>query len=287
MLRRANNIASLLTMGSAMLISAGAAMAGPPGSISYGGFTAVNGTITAPCPTAATSCGAAITGKGFFQRSIVVGGQTYFQTITGDTDANVASAADISDLAFYDENFVQQGGGSGIADSQSLFAAGTTANPGDFTASTAINSGWANTGGDVITLSQGIDDTANGFNLGFTFTGDGTNATSLSVTQSINLDGTDKQVFDLRQQVATSDDTSDPLPDVAGSTIGWLTGEIIQAVWMGQKVTVTDAGDVQSSGFQSYTNVTTGATASYTDQTDVGPWAYDPTFTGSAPAPSF
>lgn len=280
-MRRANKV--LLTMGSAMLISSGAALAGPPGGIAYNGFTASGGTISAACPAAATSCGTAITGDGFFQRSLVIGGVTYYQTIVLPTGADVASAADISDLAFADENFVQQGGGTGIADSQHLFAAGTVSNPGDFTADTFINSGWAQGAGDVISLSQVVDDGANGFNVGFALTGDGTNTTSLTVTQEVSLGGSDRQSFDLRQVTATdAGDTSGfPLPN--GDTISWVSGDIIQAVWMGQAVT---ASDQQLSGFQGYTNITTGVAVSYTDQTATGPFAgaWDDTDFGTAPA---
>lgn len=281
-MRRANKV--LLTMGSAMLISSGAAMAGPPGSIAYGGYTASSGTISAACPGTADSCGAAITGNGFFQRSIVVGGTTFFQTIVVPTGANVTTSGDIANLAFADENFVQQGGGTGISDNQHLFAAGTTSNPGDFTADTAINSGWAQGGGDVIVLSQDVVDASAGFNLGFSLTGDGTNTTSLSVTQDVSLGGSDSQKFDLRQLTASSagDTSAFTLAGPTGGTISWASGEVIQAVWMGQAVT-TAGSTQQLSGFQGYTNVSTSSTVSYTDQTATGPFSYDTTDFGSAP----
>ena len=139
-MRRANIVS--LTMGSAMLISAAAAMAGPPTGITYGGFSATSGTISAACPGTYT-CGAAITGNGFFQRALTnSGGTTFYQTIVLPTGAAVTGGV-TSGLAFADENFVQQGGGTGIADQSTLFQLGTTSNPGDFTASTQINSGWA------------------------------------------------------------------------------------------------------------------------------------------------
>lgn len=276
-MRRANKV--LLTMGSAMLISSGAAWAGPPSPMTYGSYTASSGTISAACPSGA-SCGTAITGNGFFQRSVVIGGTTYFQTIVLPTGANVTTSSDIAGLAFADENFVQQGGGTGISDNQHLFAAGTASNPGDFTADTAINSGWAQGTGDVIVLSQDVVDSAAGFNLGFSLTGDGTNTTSLSVTQDVSLVGTDKQKFDLRRLTASAagDTSAFALPN--GGTIAWASGEVIQAVWMGQAVTT--AGQ-QLSGFQGYTNVTSNSSATYTDQTSTGPWNYDTTDFGAAP----
>jgi hypothetical protein len=278
-MRRANKV--LLTMGSAMLISSGAAMAGPPAPMGYNQYTASGGSITATCPTGAT-CGTAITGNGFYQRSVSIGSNTYFQTIVLPTGATVSSAGDIAGLSFADENFVQQGGGTGIADNQHLFASGTSSNPGDFTADTAINSGWANTGGDVIALSQTVVDSSAGFNLGFSLTGDGTNTTSLSVTQDVSLGSSDLQKFDLRQVTAAAggDTSGFALPD--GGTISWTAGQVIQAVWMGQAVT---AGPSQQlSGFQGYTNVSTDVAATYTDQVTTGPWNYDTTDFGSAPS---
>lgn len=281
-MRRANKI--LLTMGSAMVITSSMAMAGPPGGISYNGFTSSGGTISSACPAGATSCGTAITGNGFFQRSLVVSGTTYYQTIVLPTGANVASAADITGLAFSDENFVQQGGGTGIADNQHLFAATTTSNPGNFTADTAINAGWAQGAGDVISLSQVVDDPASTFNVGFSLTGDGTNTTSLTVTELVNLGGSDRQVFDLRQISAGSAGSSTALPD--GSTVSWVSGDVIQAVWMGQAVT---ASGQQLSGFLGYTNVTSSVAISYTDQTATGPTTgsfagtYDTSVFGAVP----
>lgn len=269
-------------MGSAVLISSGAAMAGPPSGITYGGFSATSGTISASCPGTVDSCGAAITGNGFFQRSIVVGGTTFFQTIVIPTGADV-TGGDVTGLAFADENFVQQGGGTGISDQQHLFAVGTSSNPGDFTGNTAINSGWAQGSGDVITLDQTVEDSSAGFKLGFSLTGDGTNTTSLNVTQDVSLGGSDSQKFDLRQlTAATAGDTSAyVLPGTTGGTISWASGEVIQAVWMGQAVT-TAGSTQQLSGFQGYTNVSTSTSVSYTDQTATGPFSYDAAF-GTAP----
>jgi len=280
-MRRANKV--LLTMGSAMLISAGAAVAGPPAA--YNGYSSASGTITATCPTGSfDSCGTAITGDGFFQRSVVIGGQTYFQTIVLPNGANVSNSADIANLAFADENFVKQGGGEGIADSQHLFAAGVSTNPGDFTADTLINSGWAQgTADSVIALTQSVVDTAVGFNLGFGLTGDGVNTTSVDVTQSVALDKTlalpDKQEFALHRLTATAAGTSVALPNSASVT--WASGDVIQAVWMGQSVT---AVATQVSGYQAYAVVagSTTASVSYSDQTSTGPWSYDTTF-GTAP----
>lgn len=299
-MRKPNNV--LLTMGSAMLIFSGAAMAGPP--MAYGQFNAnasgvITSTGTGGCPAAATSCGAAVTGNGFFQRSVVIGGVTYFQTIILPENTAVSGSA-LSTVPFADENFVRQGVAptcstdpttcGGIADSQHLYELGSLSNPGDVSAATTINAGWARGTGDVVSLNQSVIDAAAGFNVGFTMTGDGTNSTSLSVTQdiSLNTDGThpnDKQKFDLRQLTASSAGTLSPLLPTGstnGGTISWQAQQIINAVWMGQAVT-TSGTDQQFSRYQGYSNVTTGADTAYTDQTAAAPINYDTAIFGAAP----
>lgn len=301
-MRREHNV--LLTMGSVMLITSGAAMAGPPPGMTYGDFSVSGGNITmGTCPSGVT-CGTAITGDGFLQRSLVVSGTTYYQTIVLPSGGVTATTGAISTLAFVDENFVQQGGTSGIADQQTLQSGGTTSDPTTFSASTTINSGWAQGAGDVISLSQTVDDPGTGandaFNVGFSLTGDGTTATSLNVTESVGLGGTnpnpDRQKFDLRQLTATSA-SSETLSSSAnnngnGGTVTWVAGDIIQAVWMGQAVTATGT-DQQSSGFLGYAVIPAGSTTatqsiSYTDQTTTGPSFgapndYDTVTFGTAP----
>lgn len=321
---RAMNRIKIFTVGSAMLITSAAAVAGPP--ISYNGFTASGGTIT-PDTSFCTggsptfSCSTPLTGNGFLQRSItdLSTGTTYFQTIILPTNADVATAGDIANLAFADENFVQQGGGTGIADQQSNFAVGTTANPGDFSSSTKINAGWAQGSGPVVELTQSIDDpyvpavagppavAAHGsdFFLDFALTGDGTQATSLKVNQSVSLctdlsdtGCTDKQVLDVRRLIASSASSTSALPSDAQlqgpAQVSYGINDIIQAVWLGQAVTTTTgAATPDKSGFLGYTNVTAqlanpldGTTSNgYSSQTETGPdfggtTVYDPVFTG-------
>lgn len=290
-MRRADKV--LLTMGSAMLISSGAAVAGSP--TTYGAWSVTGGVITpsVTCPSGFT-CGAAITGNGFFQRQITAtDGTKYFQTIITPTGATATSGA-ISALEFTDENFVKQGGGTGIADSQHLSAPSTTANPGVFTSTTAINAGWAQgVGENAIDLHQNVNDTTNGFTLDFTLTDASTDNTapivginesvSLYSPTSVNSSPTDKQVFYLKQLKAAGAGTSVALPTGAtpATTISWAANDIIQAMWLGQEVTA-GTGGTQAFGVQGYTDVTTAVTASYSDQSAVGPWNWDTTF-GTAP----
>ena len=294
-MQRANKL--LLTMGSAMLISSGVAMAGSP--TPYGAWSVNSGAITTnvACPSG-FSCGAAITGDGFFQRQLTAtDGTKYFQTIITPTGATAGGTGPaLSTLEFTDENFVKQGGGTGIADSQNVSAAGTIANPGDFTSTTAINAGWAKASAseNQIDLHQGLNDTTNQFTLDFTLQDASTNnsAPVVGINESVGLytagnpnsSPTDKQVFYLKQLKAPASGTSAALPAGAtpATTISWATGDIIQAMWLGQEVTA-GTGGAQDFGVQGYTNVTTPATASYSDQSSVGPWNWDATF-GTAPS---
>ncbi|MEJ2553094.1 MAG: hypothetical protein P8079_03525 [Gammaproteobacteria bacterium] len=283
-MRKAHKVA-LITMGSAMLITSGAAMAGPP--TAYGDWTVSGGPISpnVTCPATFT-CGAAITGDGFFQRQITDStGTQYFQTIITPVGATATTATALSNLAFTDENFVQQAGGTGIADQQNVYAPSTVSNPGDFTSTTAINSGWAQGAGEnAIDLAQTVDDSAAQapFTLAFTLTDSSTNnsAPVVGINEQVSLyspgnpnsDPNDKQTFYLKQLKATSasSEVLDGATDATGAgvldtsvtpntgTIAWGNGDLIQAMWMGQVVTSGTSGGAQAFGVQTYTNVDGG-----------------------------
>ena len=76
-----------------------------------------------------------------------------------------------------------------------------------------------------------------------------------------------------------------PTGATPATTVTYSTGDIIQAMWLGQQVTGGTTGGAQLFGTQSYTvNPTTTATSvSYSDQTSVGPFNWDPVF-GAAPS---
>lgn len=286
-MRRADKV--LLTMGSAMLISSAAALADPP--TPYGQYSVNNGTITyspttpsgtdATCPSGFT-CGAAITGNGFFQRQITQGGVKYFQTITTATDAT-ATSGQLATIDFTDENFVKQGGGTGIADQQQVHAPSTTLNPGDFLSTTAINGGWAKASAsqDAINVTQTISDTVNGFDLTFNLADASTNntapivtideAVSLYTSTNPNSDPADKQHFYLYQLKGPASPSSVSLPSgaIPTTSLSWAQDEIIQAMWLGQAVTA-GTGGVQAFGVQSYSNVTAGTQISYSEQGAIG-----------------
>jgi hypothetical protein len=269
-MRTANKL--LLTMGSAMLISSGVVMADPP--TSYGQYTVLNGGITPnPCPSGFT-CGAPTTGKGFFQRQLTdSSGNKYFQTIITPTSTTPGTtygttANPLSSLDFTDENFVKQGGGTGIADSQHVYSAATTANPGDFSSTTAINSGWAKASAaqNAIDLHQNINDVTSGFGVDFTLQDASTDNSapvvtlredvSLYTAGNPNSGEDDKQVFVLKQLKAGSDgSTTQPVGAIPVTSISWTTGQLIQAMWLAQVVTSGTTASTQAFGVQSYTNV--------------------------------
>jgi len=309
-MRRTNTV--LLTLGSAMLISSSVALAAPP--ISYGQYTASSGTITtgevvggtftaSACPSG-FSCGAAITGDGFLQRQVTEtsSGSVYFQTIILDKGTTAGSDpttgfVDLTAKPFADESFVLQGGGSGIADSSHVYATPVAPDTSTFTGNTAINVGWAKASAseNLIEVNQIIDDPSKA-NLNFTLTDASTDNTEPVVTidETVYMPatsgppGTDKQRFYLKQLKATADGTTVALPvsnPPVATTVNYLSGDIVQVMWLGQQVTGGTSGGAQLFGTQSYTvNPTTTATSvSYSDQTATGPWNWDATFFGTAP----
>lgn len=274
-------INTLLTVGSVTLLSAGVAMAGSP--IASGNFTTTGGSITASCAGVdAGGCGTPITGDGFLQRSIVVGGVTYFQTIVLPQGASGSIAA----LPFADESFVKQGGGTGISDSSHVIGASALPDTSVFSGSTAINSGWAkpDASTNLIDLHQNVTDAPNNFSVDFTLTDASTDNTQpiVGITQNVALNTSgDLQKFYLKQLKAPSNGTSLALPAGAtpGTTISWTAGDIIQAMWLGQQVT---GSGTQLFHVQGYTDVTSTASNSYSDQTSAQPSSWDTTF-GTAP----
>jgi hypothetical protein len=282
-------------MGSAMLISSSVAMAAPP--IGYGQYTATAGVITTnPCP-AGFSCGAAITGDGFLQRQVTDTGtgQAYFQTIILDKGSTIADGTNLTNATFADESFVQQAAGAGIADSSHVFATPVAPDTSTFTGDTLINVGWAKTPAEnLITVNQNIDDPGKASML-FTLTDNSTDNTNpiITLNETVYMPPTsgpatgDKQVFYLKQLQATAGGTTVALPDSnppVATTVDYLAGDIIQAMWLGQQVTGGTTGGAQLFGTQSYTVNPTGAatSVSYSDQTAVGPFNWDPVF-GAAP----
>jgi hypothetical protein len=132
---------------------------GPP--IDFGQWTVSGGTITASYNPGTTG----ISGDGFLQRVIVVGGQTYIQTVVADDgatgDPNAApftGSGSGAALGFSDENFVKVGvtdpSQRGVSDRMHIEkqdlayltvpAALMPGDGGQFVYTSLLNTGWAN-----------------------------------------------------------------------------------------------------------------------------------------------
>ena len=298
----------LLTMGSAMLISSGVAMAAAP--TSFGQYTATTGIIsptgTGGCPSGFT-CGAAITGDGFLQRQITDGSNTYFQTIILDKQSNVSTdtgtgLADLSAATFADESFVQQGGGTGIADSNHVFSPSdlSAADKSNFTSNAKILVGtqFKGTSDNLIDVAQAINDPSTLTNVSFNLTDSSTDNSQPIVTIDSTVylvrdttttpQPTDpRQRFYLKQlQASTASSlpdlaTATPAGTLAGTQVSYAANDIIQLMWLGQTVQTdnTNTSIVQPFGFESFavnpngtttTALTTPATQTYSTQQAVG-----------------
>ncbi len=269
------------SVGTVALLLAGAAHA-EPGRSALDQWTVNAGTITAaPCPGAAggsfSSCGTALSEKGFFSRLIVdsATGKQFFQTIITMPDATAATKADLDKLAFADENFVSFSGSNGILDKQRIFQAQLVPKPGItdphnvfFSNSSLVGTGWAT---DFVELTQAITDPSganngDGFETHFAYKQVGYLDTStttprvptgkaMKITSYIPISGTaDKQdfVFVSKQGDLVKPNGSVQLPNPAGTgtlTLNWLgdtapgvntgvRGDHIQALWIGQNLNI-------------------------------------------------
>ena len=309
MMRKANQ---LLLLGSAAALASGAALAGPP--VAFDQWSVTGGVITysptnpsagdPTCPQGFT-CGAALTGDGFFQRQITdnATGAQYFQTIVTDLGASGSPAT----LPFADESYVMQGGTTGIADKQRMDS--STPGQGTLTSTSTLNMGWAHDAATPdVDIVQTVSDAATGLTSSMTFQQTRDNngnptGTLLDLDQSIVLDAAvtpnDKQGFVLRKRDGALNGTphdaaTDPALLPAGATpssnLSWAATDNIQVVWIGQAVTTT-AGTQDKFGYQGYTNFTAGTaisyfdTASFGDTAGKGGWNWQTTPFG--PQPTF
>ncbi|RMD78280.1 MAG: hypothetical protein D6809_06185, partial [Gammaproteobacteria bacterium] len=272
-----------------MALASGAALAAPP--VAFDGWQASGGQImdstgTNPlettCPTG-FSCGAALTGDGFFQRQITDNntGAVYFQTIV--TDLGVTGTP--ANLSFSDESYVKRGAGAGVADKQHMDS--TTPGQGTLTTTSVLNMGWAHANGTPdVDIRQTVSDAATGLTSRMNFQQNRdaqgvATGTALDLDQTIVLDANvtpnDKQGFALRKRSGDLNNTAhaaatDPVLLPAGATgqnMDWGTTDEIQVVWIGQAVTTT-AGNQDKFGYQGYTNFTTNNTISYFDTASFG-----------------
>ncbi len=262
------------SVGTAALLLAGAAHA-EPGRSALDNWTVNGGIITAaPCPGGGfSSCGTALTEKGFFSRLIVdqATGKQFFQTIVTMTDATATTKADLDKLAFADENFVSFSGNNGILDKQRIFQAEILPIPlraphtVNFTNSSLIGTGWAT---NFVELKQAITDpkvtNGDGFETHFAYkqvgyadplTSRAPTGKGMKITSYVPISGTgDRQdfVFVSKQgdMVAPNGSVQVPNPtSTANLTLNWLgdtapgvntgvRGDHIQALWIGQSLNI-------------------------------------------------
>ncbi len=279
------------SVGTVALLLAGAAQA-EPSKAHFDNWTVTGGTISAGCATGAgnfTSCGTAISEKGFFSRLVVdqATGKQFFQTIVTMPDANAANPAALENLAFANENFVSFSGSNGILDKQRIFQAqvvppvGTgIAHTVNFTNASTIGTGWAK---DFVELKQAITaptvTAGDGFETHFLYkqvgyndpttsrvpTGKGMKITSFSPIGSVPSDGQNFVLVDKQGDYVVQPATPNTivLTGPTGGTLTWVgdsalgvntgtRGANIQAIYIGQDSATAGLGF----GFSTYANMT-------------------------------
>ena len=247
------NFKLITSVGSAALVLAGAATAAPPDPRQW---SVTNGNITSSlvCDGTVYQCSGELTGDGFFQRQVrdVATGEIYFQTIITTAGATAAETA-LSDLAFYDESFVQasfnNANNEGIIDVQHIREAGATV----FEADTAIATGsLATAGTNNLALAQRLYNTAGDFRTDFFMaandlanTGaDGNPANFwMKVTAQVDMNAanTDSQNFLLARARGNYQDgvAITDLGGVVGESVSAAAGEDFQGTWITQDLNQT------------------------------------------------
>ncbi len=318
-----NVVKSLAMVGAAAaLLPISSAMAAGPGFDSIVVNTGTTGTLSG-CPAAATSCKTLIDGEGFLQQEVVVGADTFIQTVIIDPLAAAAVAnTDVTTLAFSDITFIQMAGSSnGIAGLQTLMddpadgtgdlfnatselAIGTWADNGG--ADLQIDQTFRNNGGTGVAIgatgaTQTEDDFVNSFSLSVNLDGAGlATGKTMDMTQDVGMSdptvsapGNDFQRFVIRQRsgdLMTSAGTLTLQPNATspgtGGTATWAATDDVMVAWLGQRVGLGGLG-TSTFGFESVNDVTDGAVISTfsTSSTDVtaSPFAWDAGNFGTAP----
>ena len=225
------------------------AVAEPP--VAFGGFTDTGGTITAPCP-ATFECIVGVNDVGILQRTLrAANGDEFTQLIITGTDSRGTTMVD--------ESFIRMNSAlSGISLQQTIFDAAGGVD--QLNARTVLNTGWANTAGPAIDITQSlisgaeysdtfaysVDLDANGNVLG-TYTDISQTLTNSTAAFS-NLTpptGADVQKFVARRASGTRNPSAGSASlgrgmggggmDGGGGTINWNVGDDLQIVWIGMR----------------------------------------------------
>lgn len=243
------NFKAVWSVGSAMLILSGAAMAqGLPAGVTFD-----TNLVSTACNIGDPNTCKVIAGgtNGFVQRQFSVGTKTYIQTVIDD----------VVKSGFKSEDFVQlasQGSVQGVASKLSITETAT-----GFSTTSNIMAGWAHSSGLAQRTTANIDlnivdKTAalnNGFSSGFKVSTefDGTNATTpntigfLQLDQSAELGAAgDKQVFRTIIKPAAGAVANYKMVGDPGTGVSWTAGQMIQATWVGQNITGIGAFGTES-----------------------------------------
>jgi hypothetical protein len=219
-------------------------------------------------------------------------GNVYFQTIILDKGLTVADGTNLGSATFADESFVQQGGGTGIADISHVYSPAVVgaADQSNFTSDAQILVGQFKQPTDnLIQVNQNINDPTTLTNVDFTLEDASLDNTRpvITIDSTVYLTtggsgtpaATDpRQRFYLKQLQATGNGN---LADLgAGATVtpsgttvplGYATNDIIQVLWLGQTVATdnTDPSIVQPFGVEAFAVNPNGTTATATTATAV------------------
>lgn len=245
------NFKAVWSVGSAMLILSGAAMAqGLPAGVAFGSAGVSTGCTLGDANTCKVIAGGT---NGFVQRQFSVGSKTYIQTVIDDAVKS----------GFSSEDFVQlqsQGSVQGVA---SKLTIDQTAS--GFKTTSNIMAGWAHSSGltgkttaniDLSIGDAGVTGQNNAFKSDFKVSTefDGANATNpntigfLQVDQSAGLGATaDKQVFrTIIKPAATDQAAAFKMVGDPGTGVSWTKGQMIQATWVGQSISGIGAFSTES-----------------------------------------
>ena len=290
------------------------AFAGPPKP--FDGWSVSNGGVAASCGTG-FQCTELSSGPGFLQRNVEnAAGQVFVQTIVTGAGASGIPAAG---LDFSDESFIKvsatilgtgtqipgtPGTGSasntaGIADKQALHSESiTSAQTRSFDSLVMINRGWAAESGkpSIDILQKIVENTSAGQSFSDTAHIAGNNDSdglqtgtlielSSSFSQpSLVTSSTDIQKFELRRiggdlLVASGSAT---LP--GSSRVNWSPGQVIQTMWIGQRLDFEGDAEGGTLGFQSFDNLSDNSSQTTAQSTSsAGPFTWpNPPF-GTAP----
>ncbi|MCF6322846.1 MAG: hypothetical protein L3J89_00740 [Gammaproteobacteria bacterium] len=203
----------------AALLPIGSAMAGGPGFDGIQVNAGSTGTLSG-CAAGAV-CVPLVTGEGFLQQEVTIGGNTFIQTIIVDPlSSNASTALDVSGLAFSDMTFIQMSGANnGIKAMQRLRDDPTILNPADtsgnlFESTTQLLIGtWAqgtDHGDDAnLKITQSFRDNSNtGIAIGATGATETADDFVNEFTLDVNLDSSGEQTgkrMDMLQDVGMSD----------------------------------------------------------------------------------